>query len=136
MVTAGENVNNSPPTILVVDDERAVRALAVAILERGGYAILSAESAEEALDLAARHDGPIDLLLTDVVMPGIHGRELAERLHLLRPECRVIFMSGYSRDILPLDLPADDHVVLLEKPFTRSALLEHVEHELGIHATP
>ena len=116
---------------MVVDDERAIRELATAILERGGYSVLCASSGDEGLDLANQHDGPIDLLLTDVVMPGLHGRELAERLRPLRPECRVLYMSGYAGDILPLEQPPEDDLALLQKPFTRAALLDEVERRLG-----
>src|SRR5437773_1937293 len=82
-------------TVLVVEDETPVRSVARQVLERHGYTVLEAPSAEAALDVATRYSGTIDLLLTDVVMPGLNGRELASRLADLRPDARVIFMSGY-----------------------------------------
>ena len=83
-------------TILLVEDEDLVRVLAKRVLERAGFAVLTAENADQALALAADHDGRIDLLLTDVIMPRILGPELAIRLELLRPGLRVLFTSGYT----------------------------------------
>src|SRR5438876_261619 len=85
-------------TVLVVEDEAPVRNVARQVLERHGYSVLEAPSAEAALDIATRYSGTIHLLLTDVVMPGLNGRELASRLADLRPDARVIFMSGYTDD--------------------------------------
>src|SRR6059036_1306478 len=85
-------------TVLVVEDEAPVRNVARQVLERHRYTVLEAPSAEAALDIATRYSGTIHLLLTDVVMPGLNGRELASRLADLRPDARVIFMSGYTDD--------------------------------------
>jgi signal transduction histidine kinase len=87
-------------TVLVVEDEPAIRALACEMLESHGYLTLGAGSGEEALGLAVRHAGPIDLLLADVVMPGLAGPALAERFAVVRPQARVLLMSGYAGDDL------------------------------------
>src|SRR5213594_275507 len=89
--------------VLVVKDEAPVRNVARQVLERHGYTVLEASSAEAALDIATRYSGTIHLLLTDVVMPGLNGRELASRLADLRPDARVIFMSGYTDDAVTRD---------------------------------
>src|SRR5674476_869127 len=87
-------------TILVVEDQDSVRKLAVQMLNQCGYRILEAAQGDEALLLAARHAGPIHLLLTDVVMPRMTGRELAEQLRPARPAMKVLYMSGYAEDVI------------------------------------
>jgi PAS domain S-box-containing protein len=117
-------------TVLLVEDEGDVRELAIEMLEGYGYRVLSAGSPAEALTLAERHGGPIHLLLTDVVMPGLSGPELARRLESLRPGLRVLYMSGYSehptlqRDVL------DPEAALLPKPFTSEELAGRVREVL------
>ena len=94
--------NAAPPAILsggsetvfLVEDEPMVRLLVRRVLERSGYTVLDAENGQQALDLLGEHEGPLDLLITDVVMPQIGGRELAEQIHLQRPDLRVLYMSG------------------------------------------
>jgi PAS domain S-box-containing protein len=88
-------------TVLLVEDEGSVRSLARRVLERGGYRVLAAADGREALAVARAHQGPIPLLLTDVVMPGLTGPRLAVRLRRLRPELRVLYMSGYTENALP-----------------------------------
>jgi len=111
-------------TVLLVEDQPGVRALTRELLERNGYTVL------EAPDGAGRHGGPIDLLVTDVVMPGMGGRELAQRLRALRPETRVLFMSGYSSGAFASRGTLASDVELLEKPFTAQALLLAVRKAL------
>src|SRR5262249_51654149 len=82
-------------TVLVVEDEHAVRQLARQVLQTSGYTVLTADHGEEALTVAAGHGGPIHLLLTDLVMPRMNGRQLAEELGRFRPGVKVVFMSGY-----------------------------------------
>ena len=107
-------------TVLIAEDEDGVRALAIASLERHGYRVLAAASGEEALKVAQDFREPIDLLLTDVVMPGMKGPELAKRLKLLRPTTRVLLMSGYAADVVTsADLKESP---LLAKPFSPAAL--------------
>ncbi|GAA1607015.1 hybrid sensor histidine kinase/response regulator [Actinoplanes couchii] len=117
-------------TLLVVEDEDALRDVAGRILTGAGYRVLSAEGGAQALELAARHDGEIDLLVSDVVMPGMLGKELAERLVVIRPTTRVLYMSGYAQPILASQGTLDPGVALLEKPFTANDLLTAVRKRL------
>jgi CheY-like chemotaxis protein len=114
-------------TILLVEDEFPVRKLARHCLAGHGYHVLEAANGGEALLLCERHPGPIDLLLTDVVMPKLNGRQLAERLLAMRPEMKVMFMSGYTDElVLPRGIATTDNS-FLQKPFTPQSLLEHVQ---------
>ena len=117
-------------TVLVVEDEPAIRALACEMLESHGYLTLCAGSGEEALGLAVRHAGPIDLLLADVVMPGLAGPALAERFAVVRPQARVLLMSGYAGDDLARRGLADDAAHFLPKPFTQDLLARRVREAL------
>ena len=119
---------NDLETVLVAEDEEGVRALAVETLSRRGYRVLHAESGEAALMLAQTHDGPIHLLLSDVVMPGMKGPELADRMRVLRPGIRVLFMSGYAADVVtPNDLR---EARLVSKPFSPADLVATVRATL------
>jgi two-component system, cell cycle sensor histidine kinase and response regulator CckA len=118
-------------TILLVEDDVWLRGLAATVLEGAGYQVLSASSSEEAQDLAQRHQGPLDLLVTDVVMPGVSGAELAERLRAVRPRLRVLYMSGYTAESVLKDGVLPEGIALLSKPFTPSALLAKVRQRLG-----
>ncbi|HET6531762.1 MAG TPA: ATP-binding protein [Actinoplanes sp.] len=117
-------------TLLVVEDEGALREVACRILSGAGYHVLAADGGEQALDLSARHEGAIDLLVSDVVMPGMLGKELAERLVDIRPGTRVLFMSGYAQPVLASQGTLDPGVALLEKPFTAADLLTAVRARL------
>jgi PAS domain S-box-containing protein len=121
-------------TILLVEDEPAVRRLGRRILERGGYAVVEAGSAAAALDLADRHPGPIHLLLTDVVMPGMSGKALADRLGGRMPRLRVLFTSGYTDDAIVQHGVLEPGIAFLEKPFTPDVLLRRVREVLGTPA--
>lgn len=114
--TAGE-------TVLLVEDEELVRQPAAMMLERHGYQVLVAAGPNEALELLDRFGGPVDVLLTDVIMPGMTGKELSEKVTASRPETRVIFMSGYSQDVIVHQGSVAPGVVLVEKPFTTELLL-------------
>ena len=118
-------------TILVAEDEEMVRAFTRQVLEEAGYRVLAASSGEEALALAERLQGRVALLLTDVVMPGINGAVLAERLTARMPELAVLFMSGYTDDAVVRAGVALDGGRLLQKPFTPDQLLERVRAALG-----
>jgi two-component system, cell cycle sensor histidine kinase and response regulator CckA len=117
-------------TILLVEDEESVRALTAEVLRGEGYIILEAQDAASAIEISSRHDGPIHLLLTDVVMPGPSGHELSGRLLSLRPQLKVLYMSGY------MDTRITDHTLLdamspfIQKPFTRQRLTEEVRRIL------
>jgi two-component system, cell cycle sensor histidine kinase and response regulator CckA len=118
-------------TLLVVENETAIKTLVQMALERHGYVVLTAESGSEALHLAAAHRGPIDLLITDVVMPDLRGPELARRLLEQRPALVTLFMSGYMDDALGEDrsvLPVP--VEFIQKPFSPSALAARVREML------
>ena len=117
-------------TILVVEDEAALRMVVCRMLTSAGYQVLDAETGAAALAISERHSGPIDLLLTDVVMPQMLGKELAGRLVVSRPGTPVLYMSGYARPVLASHGTLDSDVVLLEKPFTRTDLLRTVHQRL------
>jgi two-component system cell cycle sensor histidine kinase/response regulator CckA len=125
-----ELVLNGHETILLVEDQDQLRSFAQLALERQGYTVLTAASGDEALHLAETHRGPIHLVITDVVMPRMSGRALAERLTAQRPGLRVLYMSGYTDDailrhgILEADLP------FLQKPFTQTQLVRKVRDVL------
>jgi two-component system response regulator len=118
-------------TILLVEDEAAIRVAARRILDRFGYHVIEAPGAEEALALAVKHREPIHLLLTDIVMPRMNGRELAKVFTRLHPEARVVFMSGYTDDeVLRRDV-SQGGTWYLQKPFSPDALARKVREALG-----
>ncbi len=120
-------------TILLVEDEEAVRSLARRVLEGRGYTVVPAADGEAALAAAAAHGGPIDLVLTDVVMPGMRGTELAARFAEERAETAVLFMSGYAHEVVAEDgLPAGS--AFLAKPFGTDALVHAVREVLDSRA--
>ena len=120
--------------VLVAEDEPAVRHVAVRMLQRLGYRVLEATTGEEALRLARSYQGPVHLLLTDVVMPQMGGRELAGRLKAIRPESRVLFVSGYTHSDVHHHGVLDDGVHFLQKPFTEVTLARKVREALDGHA--
>lgn len=117
-------------TILLVEDEESVRQMTQDMLEERGYQVLVAASPQEALELSAKSDLSIDLLLTDVIMPGMNGRELSRLIVQACPGIKVLFMSGYAADILPQE-GTDAETYFLKKPFTMHALLAAIEQRLG-----
>jgi CheY-like chemotaxis protein len=128
------NAPAAPPattteTILVVEDRQEVRELAREILESNGYEVIEARDPMEALSIAAQHPAPIDLLLTDLVMPQMNGLELAKRLKSLRPEIQVLYMSGFvSSGTLTAKL--------VKKPFEPDTLTEKVREVLDASRGP
>jgi PAS domain S-box-containing protein len=118
-------------TVLVVEDQAEVRKFAMVILAKNGYRLLEASNGSEALALAAGFAGPIDLLVTDVVMPGMTGRELAGRLQASRPALKVLYISGYSSDVIARQGMLDVGVVYLSKPFAPVDLAGKVREILG-----
>jgi signal transduction histidine kinase/CheY-like chemotaxis protein len=117
-------------TILLVEDQRQVREVSARLLREAGYAVLEAEDGVEALQLCTRRTEPIDLILTDVVMPLMSGPELVERSKRLHPEARVLYMTGYAEDLVLSRGVSDSVMMLLPKPFRRPQLLEHVRGAL------
>ena len=121
-------------TILLVEDEAAIRRVTARLLARNGYEVLQASSGGEALELASAM--PFDILLTDVVMPQMSGPELAERMRALRPDIRVLFMSGYSKGVLGASRGIDDAMALLDKPFSERTLLDKIAGLSTAHPPP
>lgn len=117
-------------TVLLVEDEEGVRELTREILEENGYKVVSTRDGREALRLSQASDEPIQLLLTDVVMPHMGGRELADRLAPAQPQMRVLFMSGYTDDAIPHHGVLDRGTALIEKPFTTKALTNKIRETL------
>ena len=117
-------------TVLLAEDEEVVRRLAREILTGNGYKVLEAGNGREALLLSEAHRGEIHLLLTDVVMPKINGRELSERIRLLRPGLRILYMSGYTDDAIFRHGILEDGIPFLQKPFSPEALARKVREVL------
>jgi len=117
-------------TVLLVEDEDVLRSLAVRVLEEQGYRVLACASGSEAIDVAETHDGEIHVLLTDVVMPGLRGHEVADRIAATRPDIRIVYMSGYADETL-LARAAEARSSFLEKPFSSSALTRKLREALA-----
>ncbi|MBZ5721663.1 MAG: response regulator [Acidobacteriia bacterium] len=117
-------------TILLVEDEANLRQLAQHYLENQGYTVLAASDAAAAIQLSNHQSGPIHLLLTDVIMPGMNGRELAQRIASVRPDTKVLYMSGYTENAIGHNGTLDAGIILLQKPFTLPALRTKVREVL------
>ncbi len=114
-------------TILVVDDEASVLALVRTMLWRAGYTVLEASEGEEAVRLAAGHATPIQVLLTDVLMPDMNGYEVAEKVRALRPEIRVLYMSGYRDKVIVESTGRQlSDAPMIRKPFTQHILIDRI----------
>ena len=124
-------VPNGRATVLLVDDDQPVSAAAQRALERAGYKVLAAANGKEALEVASRHSGTIDLLITDLVMPEIGGRQLARQLVALRPALVVLFTSGYTAEAMNQQAVLEDGDSFLGKPFTPDGLLRRVHEVLN-----
>ncbi|MCB9866694.1 MAG: PAS domain S-box protein [Phycisphaerales bacterium] len=120
---AGDDAPGGDETVLVCEDDASVRKLTMHILQGAGYTVLTAENGADALDLADNHDGPIELLVTDVIMPYMNGKELADELQLKRPEVRTLYVSGYTSNVIAHHGVLDADVAFLEKPYNRQSLL-------------
>src|SRR5438445_1218016 len=128
--TATAEPRGGTETVLVVEDAASVRMVTRQVLERFGYVVLEAPNGETALRLAAKHHGPIQLLLTDVVMPGLSGRQLAEQLAELRPDMKVLYASGYADQAIVHHGILESGLAYLQKPFTPEALGRRVRQVL------
>ena len=114
----------------MVEDEDDLRVITSRILTRAGYRVLAASGGDQALHLAQAHPAPIDLLLTDVIMPKMTGNEVAARVRAIRPDIPVLYMSGYAEPVLTDNGTLQDGVVMIEKPFTSRELLQRVSELL------
>jgi len=117
-------------TVLLVEDEDVVRGLAMKILEQSGYKVLATSRGAEAINLCRQRTEPIHLLLTDVVMPEISGKEVADRVTELLPGLRVLFMSGYTDEAIVHHGVLDTNIEFIQKPFTPAALVRKVREVL------
>jgi CheY-like chemotaxis protein len=113
-------------TILVVEDEPKLRNIVSEVLKGLGYSVLVADDGEDALEISRTHEGPIHLLATDVIMPGVGGRELASRLVQARPQLKVLFMSGYTDDSVITQGVLSNQMAFLQKPISSAALAQKV----------
>jgi len=134
-VEPGDHPKSSGPlrgseTVLVAEDEPELRSMLERILQHYGYTVLMAASTHEALSLSVQHPQPIHVLLTDVVMPGMSGRALAERIIPLRPGIKVLYISGYTDDTLFQHGVVDPAMAFLQKPFTPETLARKVREVL------
>ena len=129
-VSTGAPLAGGSETILLVEDEEGVRDLAKRILELKGYKVIMAASPTEAVQVCERHEGPIHLLLTDVIMPTMSGRQLAEHVAFLRPGMKVLYMSGYTDNVMVPHGILEEGTAFLQKPFTPEALTRKVREVL------
>ena len=123
-------IHRGTETVLLVEDEESVRTLTRSLLEEGGYTVIEARSGTHALEVAGKYSGPIHLLLTDVVMPGMNGRELARKMVANYPAVTVIYTSGYTGSFSTHEHLFDPGVTLIQKPFSRTTLLRKVRDVL------
>jgi DNA-binding NtrC family response regulator len=125
-----EELPHGSETILVVEDEEEVRKLAVRILQRQGYTVLDAPDGDGALVICGERKDPIHLILTDVVMPGMSGRQLADRLGSFHPEMKVLYMSGYTDNAITHHGVLEKGMNYIQKPFTVDSLIRKVREVL------
>ncbi len=123
-------VSRGHETILLVEDELIVLEMTHRLLQRLGYTVLIATNPREAIDLAKTHSGKINLLLTDVVMPEMNGRDLAKQLTSLSPDLKAVFMSGYTADVIAHHGVLDNDIIFIEKPFQKKALAAKIREAL------
>src|ERR1019366_6054762 len=120
-------------TVLVVEDEEALRLVTQRIFARNGYHVITAANGPQALDIARAHPGEIHLLVTDVVMPRMLGKEVADKMRAIKPGIEVLFMSGYARPVLASQGSLEPNVALVEKPFSEAELLSQAGQVLDGH---
>jgi two-component system cell cycle sensor histidine kinase/response regulator CckA len=117
---------NKKPAILVVDDEKSVRELICAMLEPEGYQVFAAEGGKQAINIAVRPEVNIDILITDIIMPRMNGRDLANRICSIMPFIKVLFVSAYTAEILSHHQLCPDGADFIRKPFNKETLLERI----------
>jgi PAS domain S-box-containing protein len=132
--SAGQARGGGGETVLVVEDEAALREVTRRILSRNGYEVIVAANGPEAIDVGAGRPGQIDILLTDVVMPHMQGKEVAERVRAAQPGLRVLFMSGYTQGLLGAQGVLEPGINLIEKPFSEASLLAKLRAMLAVSA--
>ncbi len=132
MEPAGRDKEGRGGTVLLVEDSDVVRNIVATMLEGGGITVLQAPGGEEALALARRGDTSIDLLLTDIVMPGMAGVELADRLERERPDVRILFMTGYTEEVVVNEGSLGKHRECIGKPFTQDQITKRVRKILSL----
>jgi two-component system cell cycle sensor histidine kinase/response regulator CckA len=130
MEPGGRDKDARSGTILLVEDSEIVRDVIAYMLENAGLTVLQASGGEEALALLRRGDAPIDLLLTDIVMPGMSGVELADRLEQERPDMRILFMTGYAEEVVVNGGIFGKHRECIGKPFTQEQITKRVRNIL------
>jgi CheY-like chemotaxis protein len=136
MSAEAERLPLGTETLLVAEDEKALREMICGNLRSLGYTVLEAESGQQALSIASQHEGHIDLLITDLVMPKMSGRELSEKLGSLRSDLKTIYMSGYTDDAVVRHGISGLGVTFLQKPFSLDTLAHKVRDTLGRPETP
>ena len=125
-----EPIQKGTETILLVEDEPAILKMIRIMLEQHGYAVLTASSPTAALSLAENHSDGIHLVLTDVVMPEMNGRDLAEKLTSRYPDLKVLFMSGYTADTIAHQGVLDNGIAFIQKPFSIQDMIQKIRHLL------
>jgi len=117
---------NKKPTLLIVDDERSVRELICLNLKAAGFEVYEAKDGRAALEIAAAPETNIDVLISDIIIPHMNGRDLANRIASMKPYIKVLFMSAYSAEILSNFKLCPDGADFIKKPFTMAALMERI----------
>jgi len=117
--------------VLLVEDEDAIRQLGEKLLANLGFKVIAASTPSRAIDLAEKHAGPIDLLVTDVVMPEMNGRDLAAEIRSLYPNLKILFMSGYTANVIAHHGVLEEGVNFLQKPFSKQDLASMIGRVLG-----
>jgi CheY-like chemotaxis protein len=117
-------------TVLIAEDEASVRSLVARVLRDRGYTVLEASNGQEALDAAQKYEGEILLLITDIIMPGMNGKDLAAQLQSIRPDIRTLYVSGYTENAIVHRGILDSEVDFLQKPFTTRNLARKVREVL------
>ena len=126
------SIKRGSETVLLVEDEDMVRNLATELLKENGYKVVEASGGEEAIRLCRNHKGPIHLLITDVVMPKMSGKDVARRLQMVHPETKVLFMSGYTDEAIVHHGIVDSHIAFIQKPFSETALMQKIRDVLDV----